>query len=178
MEGQKSLGANKNIDALIDIVSKNGCLLLNISPKADGTIPDDVRSDLLKMGNWLKENGEAIYGSKPFIAYGEGPTELLLNRFGGYYDKEEGYCSDDFRYTTKDGVLYVIQLDVPASDKISVLKTFANDSIAGNIAFSSIELIGSTEKVVWKKEPEGLHLKAPETAPNNIALVYKATLEQ
>jgi alpha-L-fucosidase len=63
------------IHQLVDTVSKNGNLLLNVGPKADGTIPDEARTVLLSMGEWLHLNGEAIYGSRPFMVFGEGPTK-------------------------------------------------------------------------------------------------------
>ena len=68
--------AKSLIDELVDVVSKNGNLLLNVGPKSDGTIPDEARTILLQMGAWLKTNGEAIYGSRPWLVYGEGPTKV------------------------------------------------------------------------------------------------------
>ena len=69
-------GAKSLIDELVDVVSKNGNLLLNVGPKSDGTIPEQARTILLEMGAWLRTNGEAIYGSRPWLLYGEGPTKV------------------------------------------------------------------------------------------------------
>ena len=65
------------VDDLVDIVSKNGCLLLNIGPKPDGTIPEPEEQMLLEIGRWLKVNGEAVYGTRPWKVYGEGPTGVV-----------------------------------------------------------------------------------------------------
>ncbi|HYX09565.1 MAG TPA: alpha-L-fucosidase, partial [Bacteroidales bacterium] len=83
---------------LIDIVSKNGVLLLNISPKASGIIPQDQQRILRRMGNWLEQNGEAIYGTRPWKVFGEGPTRL---KKGGAFIKKINYTPKDIRYTQK-----------------------------------------------------------------------------
>ena len=113
------------LHSLIDIVSKNGALLLNISPMADGTIPENQRQVLLEMGKWLKINGEAIYGTRPWKVFGEGATQGRAGQFGGVTDPKGGYQPQDIRFTTKGGSLYAISLgwaDKTADDPLARLR--------------------------------------------------------
>src|SRR6202789_512723 len=99
------------VHQLADVVSKNGNLLLNIGPRADGTIPDEVQQVLLAVGGWLKFNGEAIYGTRPWVSYGDGPTKVAA---GSFQDtKTQEYTAEDFRFTTKGDNLYAIELAWP-----------------------------------------------------------------
>jgi len=111
--GLKIKSTEEVLHSLIDIVSKNGVLLLNISPKADGTIPENQRKVLLEIGAWLRTCGEAIYGTCPWKVFGEGPTRL--ERGGAFIRWRGRYKPEDIRYTqTKDGkVLYAISLGWP-----------------------------------------------------------------
>ncbi len=109
------------VHQLIDIVSKNGNLLLNIGPKSDGTIPEQVQQVLLGVGGWLGVNGEAIYGTRPWRIYGEGPTKAAA---GAFHDTDvTNYTAEDFRFTTKGGALYVIGLSWPSNGEAVVRLT-------------------------------------------------------
>jgi alpha-L-fucosidase len=93
-------------------------LLLNIGPRSDGTIPNEVQRVLLDVGAWLNVNGEAIYGTRPWRVYGEGPTKVAA---GSFHDTETTtYKPEDFRFTTKGDVLYAIGLAWPANGEAVV----------------------------------------------------------
>ncbi len=103
--------AESLIHDLVDVVSKNGALLLNIGPRADGTIPEPEQEILREIGRWLAVNGEAVYGTRPWRVYGEGPTEVPEGAFTD--TSRAAFTADDFRFTQKDGVIYAICLARP-----------------------------------------------------------------
>jgi alpha-L-fucosidase len=154
------------IDVLADIVSKNGCMLLDVSPAADGTIPDQAQRILLAMGDWLKLNGEAIYGTRPWLVYGEGPTRSKGGGFGEFDDK--GFGAEDIRFTTKGKTLYAIELGWPKDGKL-LIRSLATD--AGKI--TSVELLGHSGELTWKQAQQGLELALPEKKPCQHAYVFK-----
>ena len=161
------------IDELSDIVSKNGCLLLNITPTCDGKIPDEMRNGLLEVGKWLKVHGEAIYNTRTYDVYGEGPTMLKPNIFGGVQARNVEFTSRDFRFTRNGKYLYVIQLGVPASGEEVIVKSISK----GSVDIKSIKLLGSSEEIKCTYKDSGLHIVAPERMPNEYALVYKIVLK-
>ena len=139
-EDQKYKTPNRLIDDLVDIVSKNGCLLLNVGPRPDGTIPDKDQAILRAIGSWLEINGEAIYGSTYWKTFGEGPTAVSTGHVSEHKDKP--FTAEDIRFTTKDWVLYAILLDWPAGDAATI-KTLATGWGHRDGEIQSLEMLGS-----------------------------------
>lgn len=162
------------LHSLIDIVSKNGQLLLNISPKADGTIPENQRDVLLEIGEWLDINGEAIYGTRPWQIYGEGPTKLKEGPFEGFTDAG-AYTYEDIRYTQKGNNIYAIVLGWPGPDKQITLNSFSEDSLQQPFSVSEVSLPGSNKSVSWDQNSERLVIKTPADAPDKKSIVFKIT---
>jgi alpha-L-fucosidase len=156
------------IHQLVDIVSKNGNLLLNIGPRSDGTIPDEVQRVLREIGVWLKANGEAIYGTRPWRTFGEGPTKIIE---GAFHDSDsQVFTPEDFRFTTKGGVLYAIELGWPENGE-AVIHSLGKGE-AGDRAVESVELLGSTDRIAFTARLDGLHLKLPLQAPGKSAYAF------
>lgn len=158
------------LHSLIDIVSKNGQLLLNISPKADGSIPDNQRQVLLELGIWLQRFGESIYGTRPFVVHGHGPTTAGKGHFGGIA-LDKAYSSKDIRYTRKGDNVYAIQLGWPGAGGKTLLEGFAKG--LGDFEIDSVTLLGSDAEIAWSQSEAGLTVTAPPAAPDSMAMVYK-----
>ena len=166
---------NELIDILVDIVAKNGVMLLNVPPNPDGSIPQVMQDLLVDMGDWLAINGDAIYGTRPWTVFGEGPTRLPQG--GHKIEKIKiAYKSSDIRFTQKsDKEFYAILMDKPTDD--IVIKTLSTDIGVLNSRIMNIELLGSEEKIEWTRDDRGLVIKGPKALPTDYAHAFKLTLE-
>lgn len=167
--GEENKSPDELIDELIDIVSKNGNLLLNIGPRPDGTITQEQQDVLMAIGKWLKVNGEGIYGTRPWELYGEGPTQIEGESFNEGTGKS--FTEKDIRFTLKEDILYAYILDIP-KEKI-VVKSLAVSEKVGKI--TNVQLLGSNEKIIWAQKPEGLVIQPSKSWPSDCAVGYKIT---
>lgn len=162
------------LHVLIDIVSKNGILLLNISPKADGTIPDDQKQVLLDIGNWLGKYGEAIYETCPWYTFGEGPTKEPEGNFKFHQEfLKIKYSAADIRYTTHGENIYACFLGTPKAGKAVTLGSFSQANSGKVIGISHVTMLGSEEKLTWEMTDAGLSIQIPDVDLDNMAFVLK-----
>jgi len=164
-------GTAEVLHTLIDIVSKNGQLLLNISPKVDGTIPDNQRQVLLGIGKWLQDYGEAIYETRPFVDFGEGPT--LLEKGGHFVRMKGGYTPQDIRYTRKSETVYAIILGWPGENEQVVMAIFGKDNKAKDVVVTDVSMLGTDEKIKWQRQDTGLIVTTPAKKIDDMAIVFK-----
>jgi alpha-L-fucosidase len=148
------------IGDLVDIVSKNGALLLNIGPRPDGTIPEPEQEILLNIGRWLAVNGAAIYGTRPWKIFGEGPTPVVEGSFND--TKREKFTSQDIRFTTRGDTLYAVVLAWPDTGRITI-KSLADDSALYPRAIEKVALLSqSPQNEAKQAEPSASLLAASQ----------------
>ena len=161
--------ANELVDYLADIVSKGGNLLINVGPRADGTIPEVMQERLLGAGRWLSVNGEAIYGTRPWPVFGEGPTREEVGTWG----RENGeylFIAGDVRFTQKGNILYAIILEWPGNEiTLNSLK---------DINIRKISMLGSDRSIQWKQINDGINISLPENPVSPYANTLKIELNQ
>jgi alpha-L-fucosidase len=158
------------VDDLIDIVSKNGCMLLNIGPKPDGTIPEGDEQILLGIGRWLGTNGAAIFGTRPWKTFGEGPTQVIAGTMKD--TKRKAFTAQDVRFTAKGPTLYAIALDWPEDGRL-VINSLARRSTLAPGRIDKVRLLGHEGDVAWSRQESGLTVTLPRQRPCENAFVLE-----
>lgn len=175
--GQKYMTSGEVIRMLVDIVSKNGNLLLNVVQTPEGDLEPDVLAILDGIASWMAVHGEAIYGTRPWKVHGEGPSlagDAEKGRFGGLKDvPSKPFTGDDFRFTvSKDGrTLHAFCLGTP--DKEYRIRSLGN----GTHGVSKVEMLGCTEPLSWSQNAQALVIGKPTVLPSREAVCFRISLD-
>jgi len=172
--------AEYHVRSLIDVVSRGGIFFLSLTPKGDGSIPDEEKQIMRGIGRWLRVNGEAIYATRRWKTIGEGPTKVIKPKkkkngeitVGWDFRKE--FTPRDIRFTqSKDGkTVYAMALSWPEDRKIVIesLKE-ASQYYPGKI--KTVSMIGAQQKIAWKRTAKGLEISLPKDKPCDYAYSFK-----
>ncbi|MCE2471120.1 MAG: alpha-L-fucosidase, partial [Anaerolineae bacterium] len=152
-----------------DIVSKNGALLLNVGPRADGTIPEIEQDMLREIGRWLQVNGEGIYETRPWQVFGEGPTPVPEGAFTD--TAREAFTAADIRFTQKGNTLYAFLLAYPQGQ--ALIKSLGS----GSVDIAGVRMLGADEAISWTQNEDGLHLSVPSQPPCDHVCAYAIELQ-
>ncbi len=160
---------------LADVVSKNGNLLLSVPLKGDGTLDPTEQKIVAEIGNWMRINGESIYGTRPWKVFGEGPLAVKSEGVADYGVSAKAKPQPgaaDMRFAVKgDKTLYVTVFGLPETE--TVIESLGRKTGLDRRRIRRISMLGSGEKVSWSRDDSGLHIAAPQAMPAPEALVYK-----
>ncbi|MBA2590176.1 MAG: alpha-L-fucosidase [Alphaproteobacteria bacterium] len=149
---------------LCDVVAKNGCLLLSVPVRGDGTIDSEERGIVEQIATWTSRYGEAIFVSRPWKKSGEGPTQIASGQFGE--GKMKPFEAADIRFTTKGPVLYAMTLGRPSG-------TVTVASLANSGSVKRVEVVGSTAPLAFTQDGAGLHVTVPPGASHDFGIALK-----
>ncbi|MHC4564787.1 MAG: alpha-L-fucosidase [Planctomycetota bacterium] len=168
-------GAGYHTKSLIDLVSRGGIFLLSLTPKGDGSIPDEEQRIMRDIGRWLKVNGQAIYGTRRWKTVGEGPAVMMKYnevKKRTDWDYRQEFSAEDIRFTQKGDTLYAIALDWPKDGKVTV-KTLRKGSEYYPRQIKSVAMLGASNPINWKRTDAGLEITVPRDKPCDYAYAFK-----
>jgi alpha-L-fucosidase len=176
-EQNKYKTVDQVVDMLLDIVSKNGNLMLSVPVRGDGTIDDHEVAFLQGLASWMAVNGEGIFGSRPWSIYGEGPSTVEkpeTGQFGGARDvRSKPYTSEDIRFTTKGGALYAYLLAVPVGPRVVISSLATHSAPTDGRKVTEVALLGFRGKLQWLQDAQGLAIKLPDKPPGEHAIGFR-----
>lgn len=158
------------IQTLVDIVSKNGNLMLNIPVRGDGSIDEKERKIVEEVGRWMKANSESIYGTRPWIIFGEGPAQegaAKLSAQGFNEGKGKPFTHEDIRFNIKGNVLYATAMGWPQDGKL-VIKSLAKNSRHFPKEIQKVELLTTKQTLSFERTENGLELMLPEKTSDDL----------
>jgi len=168
----KYRGTDWVIHMLVDIVSKNGNLLINVVQRPDGSLDPEAEQILAQMADWIAINGEGIYGTRPWLTYGEGQVRAT----GGKFKEDFAYSAKDIRFTTKgDGTLYAFVMGWPTDGQVTIRSLARRPGVTGKI--TDVKLLGYSGVLELTHDTNGLTIKLPAQKPCDYAVAFKITGE-
>jgi len=156
--------ADAVVHRLCDVVAKNGCLLLSVPVRGDGTIDEEERKIVEGVGDWTRRYGEAIFGSRPWRLSGEGPTQVAAGQLNEHTAKP--FEAADIRFTTKGATLFAMTLGAPKG--MVQIK-----SLAGRGKVQRVELVGSSGPLPFQQTQDGLQVTVPDGASHAFGAALK-----
>ena len=158
------------VQMLVDIVSKNGNLLLNVVQRPDGSLDAEVEQMLNQLADWMAIHGEGIYGTRPWLVYGEGPVRAK----GGHFGEDFAYSARDIRFTTKGKSLYAFALGWPQDGQL-VIRSLAEPAEGGGNKISRVELLGHKGRLQFTQTTDALVVAMPSEKVSDIACGLRIT---
>lgn len=156
---------------LLDVISKNGCFVLNIGPKADGTICDEELHILNEMGKWTTKNQEAIWGTQPYKVFGEGKKHK-----GGSFHEKQRYTAKDYRFTYKTGVVYAFAL-APQGKKVFTIKSLADSMDLFHCVIKKISVLGEDKNLAFTLDKKALTIRLDTPFASSMPLCFKIEVD-
>jgi alpha-L-fucosidase len=168
----KYRGADWVVHTLVDVVSKNGNLLINVVQRPDGSLDAEAEQTVERLADWVAVNGEGIYGTRPWLVHGEGPVRAR----GGSFKEDFAYSAQDVRFTSRgDRTLYAFILGWPAERRVVIRSLAEFPGVTGKI--TGVTLLGHEGRLEWTRDGDGLTVRLPAEKPCDYAVALKITGE-
>jgi alpha-L-fucosidase len=166
--GKRYKSAKMVIHSLVDVVSKNGNLMLNIPVRGDGSIDELEREIVAEIGAWMKLNSSSVNGTRPWKIFGEGPQQesaAALTAQGFNEGKGKPYSSEDVRFAQKDGLLYATVMEWPQNG-VAVIGSLGRNSVHHSKKIKQVRLVSTGENLTFTQTSKGLEVRFPERKPS------------